>query len=378
MWTQVQPALHVLLFLLGAPLLLQGVPLPTNPSAQRFKTHFENSQPPSKPPLLNGVPFSRNPINRSIQRLRLKGSPLSLNPSTQTHQIFRSPLRIQADTNFEAHLQEISTPPPSIITEKSFHSELNNNTKTEKEYSATRRKNKTLETIVDNNLLPCLPLSLEEHDSRIRGEPFSTEVNRKKVQIILVILCFSLVGAFILTLVNVSHDLQEIRTFYKGFMGRKLLLSEQLLLHRQKENEVEKTPVVNYIQLEPWKQEICLDLLSPSSRQIPAAAPGPGPLRYIEDDEPEWRSLDYSVEVCPPPPTFCSFLLQYDLGIFSWDSLTQDQCQRRKNLIAQFRRWKKRKRKNFSIVVTERVRREMSDQEESKNKKRQGGGRAPR
>ena len=79
---------------------------------------------------------------------------------------------------------------------------------------------------------------------------FSTEVNRKKVQIILVILCFSLVGAFILTLVNVSHDLQvysgiwkksflqhqhqEIRTFYKGFMGRKLLLSEQLLLHRQK------------------------------------------------------------------------------------------------------------------------------------------------
>ena len=37
---------------------------------------------------------------------------------------------------------------------------------------------------------------------------FSTEVNRKKVQIILVILCFSLVGAFILTLVNGSHDLQ--------------------------------------------------------------------------------------------------------------------------------------------------------------------------
>ena len=57
-------------------------------------------------------------------------------------------------------------------------------------------------------------------------------------------------------------------------------------------------------------------------------------------------------------------------------------------------RWKKRKRKNFSIVVTERVRREMSDQveneldnldfsnlflkEESKNKKRQGGGRPPK
>ena len=36
----------------------------------------------------------------------------------------------------------------------------------------------------------------------------SSEVNRKKVQIILVILCFSFVGAFVLTLVNVSHDLQ--------------------------------------------------------------------------------------------------------------------------------------------------------------------------
>ena len=73
---------------------------------------------------------------------------------------------------------------------------------------------------------------------------------------------------------------------------------------------------------------------------------------------------------------------RYDLGIFAWDSLTPDQRQRRRNLIGQFRRcspdqlfsnwskyhpfdlfrWKKRKRKNFSIVVTERARREMSDQ----------------
>ena len=26
--------------------------------------------------------------------------------------------------------------------------------------------------------------------------------------------------------------------------------------------------------------------------------------------EPEWRSLDYTVDVCPPPPTFCAFLRQ--------------------------------------------------------------------
>ena len=114
----------------------------------------------------------------------------------------------------------------------------------------------------------------------------------------------------------------------------------------------------------PWKENCNnsgLDLLTPSTRQIPPTAPGP--LRYIEDDvsllslspsnqhnhqivrqllpiifyckyqfhlfinpfllikgkifcftfhfeEPEWRSLDYTVDVCPPPPTFCSFLRQ--------------------------------------------------------------------
>ena len=50
---------------------------------------------------------------------------------------------------------------------------------------------------------------------------FSTEVNRKKVQIILVILCFSLVGAFILTLVNISHDLQV----YSGIYSFEKILS---------------------------------------------------------------------------------------------------------------------------------------------------------
>jgi len=349
MRTQVQPALQILFLLLGAPLHLQGVPL-----------------------LLQGVPLPDNGGH---------------NPSTSTHQIFRSPLKIQPNVaSSDKYLQELTTPPS--ITGTPFHSEPADKTKDGAEYSssagtrngvptnARQRNEKSFATIVDNNLLPCAPISSQNQDPRKGGEPFSSEVNRKKVQIILVILCFSLVGAFVLTLVNVSHDLQEIRTFYRGFMGRKLMFSEQRLLYRQKEKQSQKAPVVNYIRLEPWKQEICLDLLTPSSKQIPPAAPGP--LRYIEDDEPEWRSLDYTVEVCSPPPTFCSFLRQYDLGIFSWDSLTPDQRERRKNLITQFRRWKKRKRKNFSIVVTERVRREMSDQEESKNKKRQGGGRPPK
>jgi len=227
-------------------------------------------------------------------------------------------------------------------------------------------------TVFDETLPPCLPVPDQEKSG---GEPFSTEVNRKKVQIILVILGFSLVGAFILTMVNVSQDLQEIRIFFRGFMGRKLMITEKRLLYRespeQKEKHAQKSPMVNYIRLEPWKQEICLDLLTPSSwHSLPIT---PGPMRYIEDDEPEWRSLDYTVDVCAPPPTFCAFLRQHYLGIFYCDSLTPEQRFRTKNLMTQFRRWKKRKRKNFSIVVTERVRREMSDQEESKNKKRQGG-----
>jgi len=315
MRTQVEAALQILFLLLGGSLLILGVPIPSS------------------------------------------------NPGSPTHQIFRSPLKIQpADTDN----QELTTPPS--VTGTLFHSDKT------KQGAVISTNGATKTTVVETKLLPCLPPLSSRKNSGEEG--FSSEVNRKKVQIILVILCFSFVGAFVLTLVNVSHDLQEIRTFYRGFMGRKLMFSEQRLLYRQKEKRPEKTPVVNYIRLEPWKQEICLDLLTPSSRQIPPAAPGP--LRYIEDDEPEWRSLDYTVDVCPPPLTFCSFLRQYDLGIFAWDSLSPDQRERRRNLIAQFRRWKKRKRKNFSIVVTERVRREMSDQEESKNKKRQGGGRPPK
>ena len=34
----------------------------------------------------------------------------------------------------------------------------------------------------------------------------------------------------------------------------------------------------------------------------------------------------------------------------------------RRNLLSQFRKWKKRKRKTFNIVVTERSRREMAEQ----------------
>ena len=51
-------------------------------------------------------------------------------------------------------------------------------------------------------------------------------------------------------------------------------------------------------------------------------------------------------------------------------TLCFQEIEERKNLLNQFRKWKKRKRKTFNIVVTERSRREMAEQEEEKNKKR--------
>ena len=111
----------------------------------------------------------------------------------------------------------------------------------------------------------------------------------------------------------------------------------------------------------------------------------PGMVRYVEDEGREWRELDYFIEVGSPPTSFCSFLRQYDWNIFTMDELTEtvekylykqsnnfafQEMQLRKNLLNQFRQWKKRKRKNFNIFVTERARREMADQDEQKNKKR--------
>lgn len=213
----------------------------------------------------------------------------------------------------------------------------------------------------------------ETHE-RKETDPVSADIDRKKIHIIIVVLCCSLVGALILTMVNVLHDREEMIAFYKGFMGRKLMISERRLMFRSPghHRETQGLPGVTYIQLQPWGQETGLELLVTSPPSNPPCKPNT--IRYVEDEEPEWRYLDYGVDVGPPPTSFCSFLRQYDLGMFCCDHMTPSQVERTQNLMTQFRGWKKRKRKNFSIVVTERVRREMSDQEDSKNKRRQGGG----
>ena len=133
--SQVQPALQILFLLLGAPLLLQGVPLPEK----------------------LGVPLPKNGRQ---------------NPSTSSHQIFRSPLKIQRP---DKYLQELTTPPS--ITGTPFHSDK---TKGGAEYSSStgtttnagRINEKSFATINDNNLLPCVPLSSQKQDTRKGGEPF--------------------------------------------------------------------------------------------------------------------------------------------------------------------------------------------------------------
>lgn len=242
---------------------------------------------------------------------------------------------------------------------------------------------------------------------------FRNDTNNKKIFIILTFLGLSVAGAIVLSFVNVHYDFLELRNFYRGYMGRRLLIQEGRLLTKTKHKapkdaqfECSSPPMEN------GNTELCNggvrmgllkldDVLSPvttTSLIVPAPeevqvletslmelspAPAPAPLpdlssvlgipaprRYVEDDGPEWRELDYLVEVGTPPPSFCLFYQQYDWNVYSGETLTEKEIEERKNLLNQFRKWKKRKRKVFNIVVTERSRREMAEQEEEKNKKR--------
>ena len=38
---------------------------------------------------------------------------------------------------------------------------------------------------------------------------------------------------------------------------------------------------------------------------------------FIEDQDPEWRDVDYGEDIGPPPESFCQFVMQYDFKIFS-------------------------------------------------------------
>ena len=73
---------------------------------------------------------------------------------------------------------------------------------------------------------------------------FRNDINNKKIVIILTFLGISVLGAIILSFVNVHYDFLELRNFYRGYMGRRLLIQEGRLTYR-KHPETQNTQVTS-------------------------------------------------------------------------------------------------------------------------------------
>lgn len=244
----------------------------------------------------------------------------------------------------------------------------------------------------------------------------------KKVQILIVFLFLAVLGGFALTAINVNHDFLQLTVFYRGFLGRKLLIQEGGLvrkrcelvqrptsLHFHQDSNGCNTSVVylplqrilkmvesereemeeeerllwpdkqqdqhlyhhqhqahhHYQHRQQQQQPISCGLLPTQQRQWA----NPNCNRKLEEEDPEWRDLNYDLEVGTLPPCLGEFYLQYDWGCYSKE-MTDIEIAHRKALLAQFRKWKARNMRKFKIVVTERGRREMAEVEEEKNKKR--------
>ena len=56
----------------------------------------------------------------------------------------------------------------------------------------------------------------------------------------IVFVIFCIIGGIILSFVQVNNDFHQLGVFYKGYMGRKLFIKEDILVHRGK-TQVEKT-----------------------------------------------------------------------------------------------------------------------------------------
>ena len=60
---------------------------------------------------------------------------------------------------------------------------------------------------------------------------FRNDTMQKKVTIIVIILCLCVVCAIILSFVNIHDDYVEMSNFYRGYMGRRLLIQEKRLVY---------------------------------------------------------------------------------------------------------------------------------------------------
>lgn len=72
-------------------------------------------------------------------------------------------------------------------------------------------------------------------------EFYRNDINNKKIFIILAFLGISILGAVILSFVNVHYDFLELHNFYRGYMGRRLLIQEGRLVYRDPEQRLKNT-----------------------------------------------------------------------------------------------------------------------------------------
>jgi len=226
------------------------------------------------------------------------------------------------------------------------------------------------------NLTSKLPKDTVNRNTRLGwGFTKDQEVWYKKLLIVLAFICCGVIGGIAVTFVNVNLDLVQLNMFHTGFMGRKLQLREGTLVAKKDEKQKHQTAMMKVSKNgfgQKCKSKGCSKQEATSLDQIlivPVHSESPPRCsqRSLKNECPEWRDLDYSCEVGVLPSTFLEFYAQYDWSLYDGDKMSPEEILQRKNLLRQFKRWKERKRRNFRIVVTDRVKREMVGMEEKKN-----------
>ncbi|XP_059095683.1 uncharacterized protein LOC131890364 [Tigriopus californicus] len=247
------------------------------------------------------------------------------------------------------------------------------------------------------------PLSAFNED-----DPDLDRISKKTLAVLVLLMAGVLVGV-IINFVNLHTDFQDLQDFYRGYMGRRMLISEGKLTSRDYINAIKEVNEKKKKSCKPSKksrksknlangqaggsqdlQKIQDEMhqLNPHCHSNFAAFSSIKPFEdvepighpehlewlqthlplyaadYIEDQDPEWKDLDYSIEIGKPPKELFEFIRQYDWNMYYCDKQTSDSDRQfRRNLFYQFRKWKKRRRRRWEIVVTERAKKEMAEQD---------------
>ena len=149
----------------------------------------------------------------------------------------------------------------------------------------------------------------------------NVDIYSRQVILILIIICICCLISVLLFCAGVSSDREEMGQFYSAFLLRQLLIREGLLQYR--------------------------------------AGGRAGPHGWVEDQPAEWAGLDYSHQLPRPPATLLQFLPVWCCSRYypAWSQL-----------FSQFRAWKRLKRRQYNIVVTQRSKKEMANAEKAAQK----------